>query len=485
MSVAVSNIDKIKKFVPLFFSGQAVLLIASFISFPILTRLLTKEDYGMMSIISLSLLIIESICSGGMRQSVQRYYGEHRKKETVLPFFSSIINSTVLLGLAGYALFCIILWTLYGLSVIEGRDAWIIMFASVLIVLRLGWKGQQAFLRIQENAKAVNAVDISVRYGGLIFAIGLVLAVKNLYGFYGGLIIAEATVLIVLFAVYGKKYYRPILQKDVVRTSLGYGMPLMVSSLAFYLLQSGDRYIIGLLLGKESVAAYAVPYRFSGYGIELVKNVAMFSFVPLIMNAWNNDDMKETQSLISRYVRFFCMIGFPMALGLAAVRQEGIGLLAGAKYIDSAYLVPILTAGILLNGIDFVYKAGFLYQKKTRVIMYIVLSLAVLNSVLNFILIPLMGLMGAAVATVASYLLYALWGGMYTAKTMSVRYPWLLIGKYLVFSLIMYYAVVNVNWSANGLAGALFAKVAVGIGVYLALIFVFDNTWIRKLVKPN
>ncbi len=115
--------------------------------------------------------------------------------------------------------------------------------------------------------------------------------------------------------------------------------------------------------------------------------------------------------------------------------------------------------------------------------MLLVLAVTTFNIILNIILVPVMGIAGAAITTTTSYILYAIIGSIYTQKTLKVKYPWTLILKYLICAIIMYYAVTAASFGTWGLAGVTIGKIIVGILSYSLLILIFDNSWIRKVIK--
>lgn len=477
-----TNIDKLRKFIPIFFSSEAILFMASMISFPILTRLLSKTQYGTMTLITVSVMIIENICSGGMRQSVLRFYGKYKQEEKVKEYFSSILNSSIIFTFVGIGLISISTFVLYKFNVFEHDIACLFVFSLLLVVFRIGWMTQQVFLRIQEKMVLVSLIEIATKYGNVFLGILLFIFIRNLYGFYAGMMIAEGMMAIILFIFIGRKFYNFYVEKPIIIENLQYGIPLLLSGLAIYMVGAGDRYIIAFLKDSSAVADYVVAISYAGYGVALIKSVCIYSFQPLIMNEWNKKDTTDKGvALLRQYVRLYAAIGFPAAFGLIALRKEGIELLAGIKYTHVDYLVPILVFGILINGMDFVTNSGFFYKKKTKSITFLTMGLATLNLILNLILIPIFGLMGAAIASITSYLVYAAIGIVFTKKILGFIMPWLNICRYLIFSMIMYAVISLIPIDLYGnLILIITVKVFVGGICYILLLCLFERKVISK-----
>ena len=90
---------KIFKQTSFYLIGEVLVLVGGFISFPIFTRLLSREAYGVMSLIGITLMLSETVFSGGLRHSVQRFYGESRESAQDSIFFTTSFIGALILSL--------------------------------------------------------------------------------------------------------------------------------------------------------------------------------------------------------------------------------------------------------------------------------------------------------------------------------------------------------------------------------------------------
>jgi len=255
-----------------------------------------------------------------------------------------------------------------------------------------------------------------------------------------------------------------------------YGLPLSVSNLSSFFLATGDRYVVSYFLGAGAVATYTVAYNLCNYVFELIKNIFMYTFMPLIMNHWNRDEVEESTRLLSIYFRLYVMVTLPAVFGLSAVGQGALTFLAGEKYADAYFLIPVLASGIAVNGLSHVTFSGLYYQSRSKEILGITLGCAILNLVLNLVLLPLVGLIGAAWATGVSYLLMVVTGSWFTHSLLRIDYSFVAIGKYLLISFLMYLLIVHVGVQGNI---GLLIKVLLGAVSYLVMLMAIDFKYIK------
>lgn len=434
---------KIRKYIALFFSGEVALFFASFISFPIFTRLLSKDDYGLMAIINLTLSFSITIGSAGLRDAVLRFFSFYKEKGREKNFYVTLVVGILLAG----SLVAVVLLLLAGLLLfvrkIQLTSFYLLFFVIVILYFRLFNFLQRAFLRIQEKAKAAVTLDIVLRYGSVGLSIVGVLVWHNIMGFFGGILLAELAVMVFLLAKPVYRFSEGGFDRDILKVCLVFGLPLMVENLASYLLSGGDRYMISYFLGARQVANYSVAYNYCEYPLTIIRNALLYSFMPIIFNHWNADEKDDVRDGLNRYFKIYLWLAVPVVFGVTAVARHGVVFLAGEQYSGLTHLVPIIASGVVLNGMNFVISAGLILAKKTLVMLKITLVATLLNLALNIIAVPIFGLYGAAIATLWTYMVYFLLSIYLSQKEFKFPIPYGDIFK-AVFSGFIMYVVIKV-----------------------------------------
>jgi len=468
--------NKLARYLTAFAGNEIILFLGSFISFPILTRILTKEDYGLMAILTITVAILSNISGVGLKDALLRYYSIYDSREKV-SFLSTIFIFTVLNSFCCMILlWCISFVLLLIMSSFEVYNLYLIMLSSLLLLTRTIISNITAIFRVEEQVRKIIFVDFITRYGGLIASIILVFIYRNLYGYFGGLVIAEGFLAASLLWLIRKKLSVHAVNFRMLIQAVKYGLPLSVSNLSSFFLATGDRYVVSYFLGAGAVATYTVAYNLCNYVFELIKNIFMYTFMPLIMNHWNRDEVEESTRLLSIYFRLYVMVTLPAVFGLSAVGQGALTFLAGEKYADAYFLIPVLASGIAVNGLSHVTFSGLYYQSRSKEILGITLGCAILNLVLNLVLLPLVGLIGAAWATGVSYLLMVVTGSWFTHSLLRIDYSFVAIGKYLLISFLMYLLIVHVGVQGNI---GLLIKVLLGAVSYLVMLMAIDFKYIK------
>ena len=479
MEKRIETKSKIPKYIASFLSVEILLVLGSFISFPIFTRLLDKSDYGLMNLISIALLLAAAVGSAGLPHSVYRFRSKFNGQD--LGYFEGTIRTaTISSSVLVTIVFILIACLLYSTGSIDNSTFILLLVACPLILIRVLSRLEMSFIRSQEQIRTVNIINVLIRYGGLIGSVCMVFWLRNLFGYYTGIGLAELFVLIAIYMFFGQSISCLHLDRTILKECFLYGFPLIFTALFAYLLTAGDRYVIAYFMDSTSVADYTVAYNFCNYPVELLRNTFMYAYVPVIMNLWNKEGFNATKPLLTNFISTYCWLIIPIIFGLSAIRVEGITLIAGNKYSVSAYLVPVIIVGIGLDGMNFIYTAGLMHRKKTNVVLGIAFVATIINIVLNVVLIPIVGLMGAAIATLITYASYMIFAGYFTFKENKFDVPFKDIVQSLCYGLIMYAAIMMIPQNIVNM-NPLVIKITVGCTVYFSLITLFARSKLKSI----
>lgn len=189
-----------------------------------------------------------------------------------------------------------------------------------------------------------------------------------------------------------------LFDKQALRSMLAFSVPLMPSSLAVVFALYFDRLILKDLLGLEELGVYAV-----GQKISLVVTLALVGFrsalTPLI---YAHHARPSTPSELAQIFQVFCLAALAMVLGLSVFAEELLALIAGPAYQPAAKVVPLLIFSVLLANM-YIFAPGLDIHRRTGTVSAINLGVAGLSLALNYLLIPYLGIVGAALASLLSF----------------------------------------------------------------------------------
>jgi len=209
---------------------------------------------------------------------------------------------------------------------------------------------------------------------------------------------------------------------SLVGPMLAFGLPLIASGIAARFLNLGDRFLILHYLGPEANAVYEWAARFGGVVNTFLVQSFVLAFTVLGMKAL---DETGSPDLHRQSFRHFAALAGWVVLGLALfVSDVSRALTDEAAYIDTEGLVFLIASGFAFYGLYYVVVNVLYAAGRTRAVALSVGSAALLNLGLNVLLIPRLGLTGAALATLVAYAALAVGTARLAQTSTPVRYPW-------------------------------------------------------------
>ena len=400
--------------------SNALVTLASLISFPILTRLLSTEDYGLMSTVTATLGLVVALGKLGMQKATVRFYHEQRRLDP--QHGADTLAATQLIGMAVMGALATALWA--GLVALLPA-AWLnsdqlkaLLLLTVLLVwLRIVESALHNLLYAQERSGVLAVYAIIKRYLSLVLVVAtLWWLLADARHFFLATLLAEALVLAgLLWVVLRARPLQPgRFSTPLLRAMLAFGLPMVGVELAWSLLAVGDRYVIQILLGSAEVGIYSASYNLCEYA-KLATVVAVGSAVgPMYMRIWEEQGREATEAFLTRYSRGYVAFAMLVATVVSVNAEPLVTLLASEKYVAGTVIVPWVMFGLALESYVGVAAAGLFLKKRSRTLFALVGAAALLNLGLNLVLVPDMGLVGAALATLiafAALLGLAMWMG--------------------------------------------------------------------------
>ena len=260
--------------------------------------------------------------------------------------------------------------------------------------------------------------------------------------------IALADSICALYLAAGQKLWRLMdihLKSGMWRKMMRYSLPLVPAALFWWITSVSDRYMITWFLGSGANGIYTVASKIPAI-ITLISG--------MFLEAWQFSAVRESRgsrrSYISFYTNIWSMFLTVMFTGgsiIIAFSPAAIRLLAASEYYSAAEYLPILTAAAILSSLVSFMGSVYIVTKRSSLSFLTTAAGAVFNIILNFLLIPThLGIYGAAVATLCSYLL------SFLIRIISIRniLPFRIYGGRLFMSiLIIAVQIISSSWDGH------------------------------------
>ena len=192
---------------------------------------------------------------------------------------------------------------------------------------------------------------------------------------------------------------------DTLGPPLKYGYPLIIQGFALMLIHSGDQYILKVFTSVAVVGIYSFNYKFA----DIMKFTLVLpfkkAFQPAVLR--QEKDLESLKLFVSRNCTYFYVIGMLLFLILSFFSKEIIQLMAKKEELWTGWIIiPVIAYANLLHGLGQFFNNGLILMKKPYHISANILIAVIVNIGLNIALIPIWGIMGAAIATLISYIIW-------------------------------------------------------------------------------
>ncbi|MDI6780119.1 MAG: polysaccharide biosynthesis C-terminal domain-containing protein [Bacteroidota bacterium] len=395
----------------------------NFLLVPFYTNVLLPSEYGITAYVYSLIAFLNVVYNYGMESAYFKYSSTleigDRKQNFNTPFLSIIISSSFF-----SAIILLLSKPIGGLMALPEDFSRIIIYSA--IILFLDAIVIIPFASLRQTGKAKKFALIKFLNILINVSLNIILLVKFKLGvegiFISGLAASAMTVVILLSDIF--KNFRFDFSAKLFKELLKFGLPSLPAGLAAMMLQVIDRPILRYLTDDSSVGIYQANYRL---GIFMMLVVSMFDYAwkPFFFSTAKEQNAKDIFARITTYF----LLGMASVFIIITLLIENIvkfqiygKFIIHPDYWSGLNIVPIILLAYLFNGLSLTFSAGIYIQKKTRYLPFITLIAAIANVVFNFLLIPMLGIMGAAFATLISYVVMAVTMYYYSQKFYRIEY---------------------------------------------------------------
>lgn len=367
----------------------------SIITTPIFTRLMTTEEYGVVSTFTTWYSLLLVFCTINLTYSIGRAKQDFPGKLDCYIGSMQLLSAMVTLCISVVIMFFIEQMSRFMELSTTGIVLLLIylLFSPAINFFQNGFRYRYHY---KENVAiawytTVSSVVLSLF---LIFTVDYDRAVLRMAG-----IVLPVVVLSSAFWI--SSIHRGIVRPDRVYWTYGLklSLPLVLHTVSLNILAQSDRIFIVKICGSADVGIYSLVYSY-GVLISIITNAIAEGWLP-----WFHDSYfaKEFDG-IRKNVKPIIILGCYLTLGCIALAPEAVLILGGENYVPGIDCVPPIVLGILCQYVYTHYVNIELHLKKTKFVSMGTIFVACLNITLNILFIPIFGFVAAAYTTFFSYI---------------------------------------------------------------------------------
>ena len=374
--------------------GKICTQFISFFLLPLYTAILSTEEYGTFDLLVTYSTFLLPLVNWQFDQGIFRFMLDVRgQKEDGKRIFSTLLFSSILQSIAYLILFVIIA------PMLKIENAY---FLLLYVILHVFTALLLQFVRgLGKSVKYTIASFISASSTTVMNVIALVFFNMGLQGLFLSTLMAQVFTLIYLVCSSRCWEYISVkaVKAKVFKQVAAYSIPLIPNNLAWWVINASDRTIVSRFLGTAANGIYSVANKFPGVFIHLydVFNLSWTETVSLHFHDKDRDEfLSDTMNSLFKMFAAACF-------GIVAVMPFVFPIMVNEKYSAAYNQILILMYAMLFRILVGLYSCIYVAEKKAKKIAYTSISAAVINIVVDLLLINKIDIYAASVSTLVAF----------------------------------------------------------------------------------
>lgn len=439
-------LDKLKHLVKhslIYSISNIAIKVSGVILLPLYTHYFSVEEYGRLGLVLVIIVLISQSLILGQNISIIRYnnsveFGTRRKSILFTLTILIILSILIFITLSKIYLDTIAGWfgnpsqykNLLNISI------YIIAFTTLnnLFLSKLRADDRSFLFTFSTIIKVILMVLLSI-YLIVVKKLGIE---GVLYSQLAGEIAQTLLVLPLMI-----KNMKPSIEYGFIGDSLRFGFPLIFSAMAINLLNGSDRFILKFLSGETELGLYELGYKVAGVINMFIIMPFGLTIMPLAYKIYKQEGDKEYYKKLKTYVAFILVwAGFSLSL----YSKELVELFAQQQsYYPAISIVALIVLAYVIYGLSMISSLGMYLTGNNSYVAYITLFCAALNIGLNFWLIPIYGMLGAAINTVIAFIFLDILSNIASNKYYKIEYENLKLLKLFIIGILFFLNSIYLN----------------------------------------
>ena len=441
--------------------------LSSLIFIPIITKSFTTAEYGMWAQVNTTIALVPNIANLGLPYTMVRFLSAEKDKEKIKDSFYPMISLTFISTLIICLLFIIfgnaIANALFNGSMQVLYITTAISFFACMNLMLI------SFFRTFQQMKRYSLFLVLQSYIGVFVSIYLTYAGYNIETVVLGLLTGYVAVFIMMAFLIVRYLGIGIGKWSNLKEQLAFAIPTIPSNVSSWIVDSSDKYVIGILIGSVAVGCYSPGYALGSILLMFLSPFAVL--LPAILpEHYEKGDLNEVDKYLSYSMKYYLLLTVPAAVGMSVLSKPLLYIITTPEIALGGYMVtPFVCLGAIFMGMYGITNNILILEKNTMILGKLWIVVAISNIVLNLLLVPYLNILGAAIATLICYILAFGVTAIASRKTMRLPFDIKEMLKIVIASAIM--GIIVYIMHPNGIINVLIS-IVVGVIVYFAIIFI-------------
>lgn len=409
--------------------------LSSLIFIPIITKNFSVADYGIWSQVNTTIALIPNIANLGLPYTMVRFLSAESDKSNIKESFYSML-AIVFASSIFISLMIVVFKTPIANSLFEGNITvlYIVAIISFFVCMNLMLI---SFFRTFQQIKRYSLFLILQSYIGVFLSSYLVLNGYNIETVVLGLLVGYFTVFIIMALMIGGYLGLAIPKFKNLKEELEFAIPTIPSNVSSWVVDSSDKYVIGIFLGSAAVGYYSPSYALGSILLMFLSPFALL--LPAVLPKYfEAGDLKQVNVFLKYSMKYFLIITIPAAIGLSILSKSLLMIISTPEIVLNGYLItPFVCLGAIFMGIYGITNNILILEKKTKILGKLWIIIGLLNLIFNIIAVPYIGIIGAALVTLICYVFVFTVTAYYSRKYLELPFEYASLIKTIIAAIIM------------------------------------------------
>lgn len=447
--------------------GSIISKIIPLLMLPIITSIMTDSKYyGINDMVNLVISFAGAIAMMGMYDAMFRMFFEKESDD----YKKSICSTALFFVVISSSIICLLMFIFKDIIlslIIDDAGYNLLFFIIIFNTFLTGVQGIVSAPTRMENKRKVFLITNTLT-PILSYAVSIPLLLKGQFVYALPLAALSSTlIMVVVFYIINRRWFsiKEVSMKHL-KTLIKIGVPLMPTFVMYWICSSFDRVMIKSLLGLNELGIYSVASR--------IAQISQFIYTAFAMGwqyfAFSTMNDKDQKRLTSNIANYLLIISLIVTMAVTSISKILFYILAKGNYSIGYTILPYLFISPLFLMVFQTIGNQFLVVKKTYPVPLMLMVSASINIVLNYLLIPILGIEGASIATMVSYLIAAVTSYSITLKNKLIAREDRILVSILLF---LIYLILWRVFASNSIIG--------GITITIIFYSIFSIIYIKEI----
>ena len=449
--------------------ANILISLSGLIFIPIITKSFSTADYGVWAQVNTFVSLVPNFVNLGLPYTMVRFLAAEKDKTVIKQSFYSmmllVLASTLVMSVIFLVFSNQIATALFDGSLQIMYIVIIMSFFACLDLMLL------SYFRTFQQIALYSTFLVLQTYIGVVFSIVLTwmhqpIDIVVLGRFFGFLFVFIAMAILIV------RELGVTTKLKSLKEELKFAIPTVPNNISSWVVDSSDKFVIGIFLGTAAVGCYSPGYALGNIILMFLTPFAVL--LPAVLpEYYEKGDMDTVNTFLTYSMKYYLLLTIPASVGLSLLSKPLLYILTTTIIADNGFMItPLVALGALFMGIYGIVNNIIILEKRTTILAHIWIAVAILNIVLNIFSVPYIGIYGAGIATLVCYFFAFAVTVIYSKKYARLPFDYRSIAKIIIASIVMGIFVSIAN--PVGIINILIV-IAIAVVIYFAILIILKG----------